>query len=397
MATYDQVAASPTTDAPRSVEIPATLTKGRLYFVDNLRATAIILVVLVHLALIYGGIGSDTVEERQPSFVVAFLFAWFSFLNQAYLMGLLFFISGYFAPRSLGAKSAAQFVKSRLLRLGIPLLLYDFLINPPIVYWRMTAVQGDPLSITAFLRNYFDYFTGIGTGPMWFISNLLIFNLLYLLWRLARPERAVHAAGNRPAPGKWAFVGLALFLTAVTYVTRIWFPIGWEHFLNLRLQYYPQYVTLFVLGIVAYKRQWLTAWPASLGKFLLRLGIVAALAFVTVLMVGSSDKIRGGTYWQSAYFAAWEAFVLVGLGFGLLLLFSRRFNQGGKWSHFLAANAYAVYIIHVPVIFLLGLALKEVLLPPLLKFGLAALIAVPLCFVLSHWGVRKLPFADRIL
>jgi hypothetical protein len=33
---------------------------------------------------------------------------------------------------------------------------------------------------------------------------------------------------------------------------------------------------------------------------------------------------------------------------------------------------------------------------PLLKFGLAALIALLLCFVVSNL-VRKLPYADRVL
>ena len=42
-----------------------------------------------------------------------------------------------------------------------------------------------------------------------------------------------------------------------------------------------------------------------------------------------------------------------------------------------------------------ALVLRNVELHPLLKFGLAALIAVPLCFVLGNL-IRKSPYADRV-
>ena len=65
-------------------------------------------------------------------------------------------------------------------------------------------------------------------------------------------------------------------------------------------------------------------------------------------------------------------------------------------AKFLSPNAYTAYILHAPIITVTALVLRNVDVYPLLKFGLAALIALPLCFVLSNL-IRKLPHADRVL
>lgn len=72
----------------------------------------VILVVLQHIALLYNTL---------------YLFM---MLNSAYFMGLLFLLSGYFTPGSFERKGPGTFLKDRLLRLGIPTLVYVFLLNP---------------------------------------------------------------------------------------------------------------------------------------------------------------------------------------------------------------------------------------------------------------------------
>ena len=80
----------------------------------------------------------------------------------------------------------------------------------------------------------------------------------------------------------------------------------------------------------------------------------------------------------------------------LLVLFHRRFNHQGKRAEAISASTYAAYIIHAPVLILLAIAMRTITLYPLLKFALAVLIAVPLCFALGN-VVRKLPLARKIL
>jgi uncharacterized membrane protein len=157
---------------------------------------------------------------------------------------------------------------------------------------------------------------------------------------------------------------------------------------------------LFVVGLIAYRRNWLASLSDSTGKRWLIVAIVLILLFVPLAVVGGAletdEPFKGGLYWQAMAYALWESFVCVGMCIGLTYLFRRYWNRQGGLAKFLSPNAYTAYIIHAPIITFTALALRDVEMYPLLKFGLAALIALPLCFVLSNL-IRKLPYADRVL
>jgi len=106
--------------------------------------------------------------------------------------------------------------------------------------------------------------------------------------------------------------------------------------------------------------------------------------------------LKGGWHWQSLTYAFWESFLCLSMCIGLTFAFRRYLNRRGKLAGFLVPNAYTAYIIHAPVITTLAFAMRDVMLYPLLKWVLVALVAVPLCFALSVL-IRKLPYADRIL
>ena len=54
--------------------------------------------------------------------------------NQSFFMGLLFFVSTFFANTSYENKGAKAFLGSRVQRLGIPLLLFFFILSPLTIY-----------------------------------------------------------------------------------------------------------------------------------------------------------------------------------------------------------------------------------------------------------------------
>ena len=79
-----------------------------------------------------------------------------------------------------------------------------------------------------------------------------------------------------------------------------------------------------------------------------------------------------------------------------MVLFGEKLNHQGRLAKDKAASAYTVFIIHAPVIVFLALALRGVILHPLLKYVLVAPVALALCFILAHY-IRKLPLARDIL
>lgn len=167
----------------------------------------------------------------------------------------------------------------------------------------------------------------------------------------------------------------------------------------------PQYISLYILGLIAYRRNWFFELSPRMGKDWLRTALIALLVpiIVTILFIiggaGAGTQIGyslGGLHWQAFVYALWESFMAVGVCIGLLVLFRQRWNRQGRLAKGLAANAYTVYLIHPLVIVSFAYAFQAVALYPLLKFVIAVLIALPLCFLISSF-IRKIPLAGRIL
>jgi surface polysaccharide O-acyltransferase-like enzyme len=159
---------------------------------------------------------------------------------------------------------------------------------------------------------------------------------------------------------------------------------------------------MFIVGIVAYRRNWLTRIPDAMGK--LWLGIALLLIFILFpaffvlggALEGDVSSFTGGFHWQCFAYALWEQFTAVAMIIALLFLSRKFFNRQARVRKALSASAYTAYIIHAPVVVLVAIALRNIDLYPLLKFVLAVLIAVPLCFALGNF-IRQLPLAKRIL
>ena len=194
--------------------------------------------------------------------------------------------------------------------------------------------------------------------------------------------------------------GLAL----ITFVVRIWFPQNWWFQpLNLMFAEFPQYISLFILGLIAYRRAWLTRIPDAVGRRWFWVAFVGLLIFVLVSVLngivglgGSIDYFLGGLHWQALVYALWEAIMCVAICTSLLVFFRKHVNRQGRVWNFLSANAYAAYIFQSVILVGLAYSLHTVALYPLLKFGIIAIIAVPLCFLIGS-VIRKIPFANRVL
>ena len=110
----------------------------RLYFLDNIRWLMIALVVMVHAAVTYSNLGDWYYREPVELDPLTFLFfGIFLSFTQAYFMGRLFLIAGYFVPDSFDRKGPAKFLRDRAICLGIPTLIYMLFINPAIKYYLL--------------------------------------------------------------------------------------------------------------------------------------------------------------------------------------------------------------------------------------------------------------------
>lgn len=159
---------------------------------------------------------------------------------------------------------------------------------------------------------------------------------------------------------------------------------------------------MYIVGIIAYRCNWLVRIPDSTGRFWLCVAIVFIIMLFPALFVlggassGNISPFKSGFHWQCFGLVAWEQFTGVAMIISLLFVSRKHFNRQARLGKAMSASAYTAYIIHAPVVVLVTLAMRNISLYPLLKFALAVLIAVPLCFALGNF-IRQLPLAKRIL
>lgn len=380
---------------------------ARLVFIDHWRAALTILVVLHHIGVVYSAAAPYYYVDPPPAQSLGALALFvFVLFNQAWFMGAFFLLAGYFTPGSFDRRGARAFVSNRLLRLGLPLLLFAFVLGPLSdigLYLDPAPLIPTPFTWDSFWELYPQF---IGLGVAWFLALLLIFDLGYTAWRLLAAGRP---SATPPALALPTYATTGLFILVLALVSTLWripVPLGREIVGFPTLAYLPEYLSFFVIGILAARGDWLRTLPAGLGKAGFLVAVLASLllfppAIASILTTGAAFFMGGGT-WQSAAYALWDASFAVGLSLATLTFFRRYLNTPSRLGRFLARQSYAVYIIHTPLVVLVSYGLYLLLaraglaLGPLLKFGLASLICVPLCFAVAAL-LRAIPGVARVL
>lgn len=365
--------------------------RPRLFYVDHLRVVLTVLVVLHHAAITYGNIPVWYLAEpaQDPSGAALDLFV---LLNQTFFMGMFFLIAGYFVPGSIDRRGRRGFMRERLIRLGVPLLLFLVLLRP----LALIPTFGQVMAAEPDLPLWLLYLLTIDPGPMWFVEVLLVMSLVYV-WvrgvreRRAGPVRVVEKVRERgplrwPVPVLVFAVGLAL----VTFAWRWAFPAPYWPVVGLPSPgYLPQYVAMFTVGALAYRGDWLHRLPDRAGV----VGGIAAVATLPVMMVFATAAPDTGA---SLVRLLAENLFSVGLVLALLVFFRRFVTRDNRVWRFLGDNAFAVYVLHTVVLVLVAMALGGWQAPAVVKFAGLAALSVPLSWV-SAAGVRAIPGVKRVL
>jgi glucans biosynthesis protein C len=375
---------------PGSGDQRVSESKARLVFLDNLKVFLTLLVILHHAAITYGGSGGWFYQEvKQTILPDALVLTAFVATNQCYFMGLFFFISGCFMAASLARKTQRQFVLDKLLRLGVPVLLFVFALYPLTIwlgYYPFTWA-----SARADLPKLMLDIHAAHTGPTWFVAVLLVFNLLAVaLWNpLSR------LAGRLPDLRAGDFLLVGIVIGMVSFITRLVFPDGFT-LLNIQLSYLPQYIFYFMAGAVmgAHRvvplvcNQRVAPWLVS--SILLISGLMIAVGILL-----DTSPFVGGINPYSMYYSMSQGFISVALSIVALTLFYRHANRRPWWRGLLSRAAYGAFFIHAPVLVGLTLLTQPISLTPMLKFVLLGCLGVPLSFALGYL-LTNLPVLKRV-
>lgn len=380
---------------------------GRSCSLDYLRAAITVLVVFLHAILAYPTWGrfypSDHLHSTgpviDPQKTAAFDLV--PALLNSFFMALMFFISGLFVWKSLATKGAACFLKDRWRRLGIPYVL-SLAVIMPLAYYPSVLLAGAEQDVLS-------YWCGWSwiSGPAWFLSMLLVFNLLAAIaFQIAGQSRRAVPDVLVTQPGAFFLAlvilsGAALMPLMAAYGPYRWlqwgpFTIGQASRLALYAVYFFAGVAVGVRGLETtflrhhgpLSRRW---WAWLMASALAGLALVVALGGVKIDPMGPWARPAG--WWLLGC-----SIVLYSatLSMAFLSLFLRFVHVRRRWMDSLSDNAYAIYLVHYPFVIWSQYVLLDSSLPATTK----ALVVFGVSLWLS-WGtsvlLRSIPGVRAVL
>jgi hypothetical protein len=381
---------------PRPGPADTRARRERIAYLDNLKLLLVAVIIAGHGAMAYGDLESawpyQDVQEVQLSGVSNVTLSAVVLAAALFAMGLFFLISGLVTPGSVSRKDPRTFARDRLIRLGVPLLVWTLVLWPGAI-WAAHLAAGDTHSFWSQLTHEDPV---LDAGPLWFVEVLLMYSLAYAAWRYRRPSwatgqdpRAV-SHRRRGLSGR-TLVALAAGISAATVLVRLVFPAGSGQIGQSHLWQWPQFVAMFGLGTVAARRGWLDPVPDHIrrGCGFAALGGVVAFGVLGGTMAATS--LDGDVlfdlrfHWAPLTLAAIEGPLAIGASLWLLGLAQEHLNHSpGRRGRVLARSAYAAFVRQGVVLIGLMIALRPVGAPAEIKALAVAGLGVAGSFVLAR-------------
>ncbi len=368
----------------------------RVVAVDNLKAVLVAWVIGCHALMGYAAIGGWPYDEVQEGTLPPTLEYVLSVLlgpTALFAMGTFFFLSGLFAPRAAQRSGPAGYARSRLIRLGIPWVLF-MLASWPFFMWLAYRAAGHDIS-------YWQAFLGrtpfLDSGPIWFVQVLLYISLGYALWC------GIGWAGRltpRVVGGRH-LVLTAAAIAAVSFLVRLVYPARSQQILDLHLWQWPQLIGMFVLGAMVSGQGWAEKVPDRIvRRCWLAVAVTLVVAPVVVVLVGITNFVQaeatflGGWRWQAFALDLVEASLVVAGSIGVLALAQRHLGSTAAVPRAAARGAYAAFLLQVPVLLSLEIAFRPLAVPIAVKGAAVAVLAIVGSFglarlLISHTPLRR--------
>lgn len=330
----------------------------RHYGMDWLRVGAFVMLIFYHVGFSFTPWGYQT-----PSRGVVW-WAEIPLLGlSAWRLALLFAISGY-ASAALFTREpdAAAFLKSRLSRLGIPLLFGLTVIVPPQPYMGLvnsgyTHGYGYFILHDAFSFRRVIHENLPAVMHLWFVIYLLAYTVALCLALMALPARwcaGLAAGAAKVLAGPWLLPAGVLAIYAVRAPGDGWTD---THAVTHDWCAHLHYGGMFLFGYLlrgceplrqAIARQWQPALAAGL----------AGYAFVALEAWYYPGNVRTPAAWVEPLDFA-KAVQCWGTVIALFGIADRFWNRDGRWRATLAEAVFPVFIAHQTVMVLVAYWLRD--------------------------------------
>jgi glucans biosynthesis protein C len=360
----------------------------RLHAFDALRGIMMLLGIVLHAALVYSTVPTDSfswqLHDRQRHLAFDALIV----LIHSFRMPLFFLLSGYFMHLMLVRRGARRFVADRTRRILLPFVAAFVVLTPVVagsfVFAIDVATLGPAAAAAAARAHALSSapFAGLHLMHLWFLYYLLLGYGVVLLANHLAPRLLATRAGT--SFGRALLAPVLLVSTVLLYVMKSGSIDTPTRFAPVDLPVLLFYLLWLLVG-------WkLLAEPAYLAavrrdaRRLLCAGGAALAAHLMVLHVfyAQPDAVPAAVRLLNAALAA----VVIGcLSFGLLGAFAQAFPAPNRVIRFLGVAAYWAYLVHLPVVVIIAGLFQLIAIPVFLKFGLV--VALSSALVLESYVV----------
>ena len=369
----------------------------RTIFLDQIKAIMIALVIASHTILLanLSSTGVGQLIKDAPLFAAVNL--WFVWVTNTFFMNILFLISGYLLPASIQKKGLKHFVRQRLTRLGIPLILSIFLINNILplggLFIPDSTTFGQPIASLPLNR----------VGPQWFLLVLLFFNAMYCLWVWHRKTRfSTNKLKPTPSWKGWLISAaiLGLLELGMSHFSSFWINLKETNLDGLGYQgmHVWTYVFLFAFGCKAASHHWVERINKRLAIHWFQASLLISFTFLATFIT----KVQGGDT-EIVLQQLWptlSAFIpFVGWGYMAIFLYWTKHHEqvGGTWLAEAGKDGFGAYLVHMPILYGSFMTLH---LSGVTNIWILSLSASILAIILSFWGshqLRTIPAVRRII
>lgn len=342
------------------------LPNQRIHYMDNIRAIAMMLGVVLHTAMGYSLLLHDgwIIVDTESSRIVDYI----TFTIHSFRMPLFFLVAGFFTCMLIRKRGLAGMLKNRAVRVGLPFVIFFPLISAlvfGIVYLAIVKFNIESSTIN-FIKMLFtdpelakQHPNETRTMHFWFLYYLILFYIAASIFSkiFSLPQKAVQLVTS-PAAILFIYPIVALFpvglvhspfASAESLVPAVWalgffglyFFAGWMYF------YQPN----MLASVEKY-------WPALLGVC----GVCTVIFFTILPTTLTFEELLANETSSPAYdgyhFSMVISYTFLGWYLSLLSLIAGKklLDKSNAVLRFISQSSYWVYIIHVPFVFLVQCA-----------------------------------------
>ncbi len=393
--------------AASSATAKSTGGSERLHALDAARGFALMLGIVFHATASFlpspPGVPLWIVMDNSRSAVLSALFL----VLHIFRMTTFFLLAGFFAHMSFHKKGVGGFIRDRLKRIGLPLIVGWPILFAGIVaasiWGAMVMAHGGPLPKPP----AYPGFPAFPLTHLWFLyvllllyaATLLLRGFVVLVDRGGHLRRAADAAVRRLIENPLGPVVLGAPLALTFILAPQW--IQQVGIMTPDSSLVPNafaavgFFTAFGLGWLLHRQSglldvWRRRWLYNLVAAIAFTIAAFAITGVTMLMAPAPHNAMTVLYAACYTLAIWTwTFAFVGIAL-------RFMANHSPVRRYIADASYWLYLIHVPLVMALQVAVSQLAWPWWVKFPLILAIAFPLMFA-SYQTMVRYTFIGAIL